>query len=250
MSLNGIAPQLSVRKLHVAYDRDVEILRGVSLTAQAGMITAVIGPNGAGKSTLVRALVGLAPIVDGRVELADNDITGFSASRLLDAGVALVPQERTIFPAMTVGENLQMGGWTRRRDRSWLRARVQSVCEEFPALGERLRERAGNLSGGQQKMLEIARGLIVEPSLLILDEPTSGLAPGIAKQVYEQITELNRRRSVTILLVDQNVRDALAVAGYVYVLAMGRNDAEGTAAELLDRLGDIVRDWMHRPGLG
>jgi branched-chain amino acid transport system ATP-binding protein len=99
-------------------------------------------------------------------------------------------------------------------------------------------------------MLEIARGLIVEPSLLILDEPTSGLAPGIAKQVYEQITELNRRRSVTILLVDQNVRDALAVAGYVYVLAMGRNDAEGTAAELLDRLGDIVRDWMHRPGLG
>lgn len=250
MSSNAIAPQLSVRNLHVAYDPDVEILRGVSLTVEGGQITAVIGPNGAGKSTLVRALVGLAPILDGRVQLAGDDITGLSASRLVSAGVVLVPQERTIFPEMTVGENLQMGGWTRRHDRSWLKGRIQSVCDDFPVLGKRLGDRAGNLSGGQQKMLEIARGLIVAPRLLILDEPTSGLAPGIAKQVYEEISELCLKGTVTILLVDQNVRDALAVAGYAYVLMAGRNEAEGIAPALLDGLDGLVKGWMQTPGSG
>jgi branched-chain amino acid transport system ATP-binding protein len=244
------SPSIVVRDLRVAYDRDIEILRGVSITAERGAITAIIGPNGAGKSTLARAIVGLAPIISGSVELDGRDVTGLRPQDLLALGLAFVPQDRTLFPEMTVQENLQMGGWLRRRDRAWLSRRIESVLDDFPLLKERLRERAGDLSGGQQKILEIARCLISDPRALILDEPTAGLAPAMAKQVYAEIENLSTSRNLTVLLVDQNVREALTLSNRAYVLSMGRNDAEGAASDVLDRLDQIVRGWMEQEGPG
>lgn len=250
MTTPGMGARLRIRDLHVAYQRDTEILRGVNVTAAPGQITVIIGPNGAGKSTLLRAIFGLAPVVGGRVELDGSDITGAPARQLLSKRVVLVPQERSVFPEMTVAENLQLGGWVRRRERRWLRDRIEVVCAEFPVLRERLREHAGDLSGGQQKLLEITRGLMIDPEILVLDEPTAGLAPGMAKQVYEEIADLNRRLHVTVLLVDQNVREALTLGNYVYVLEMGRNQAEGDRSAVLDRLDEIVRGWMGVPASG
>jgi branched-chain amino acid transport system ATP-binding protein len=244
VTTSEIGARLQIRDLRVAYQRDIEVLRGVNVAAAPGKITVIIGPNGAGKSTLLRSIFGLAPIVGGWVSLDGSDITGAPAPQLLTRRVAFVPQERSIFPDMTVAENLQLGGWIRRNDRHWLRDRIEAVCTEFPVLQHRLREPAGNISGGQQKLLEIARGLMIEPAVLVLDEPTAGLAPGMAKQVYKEIANLNRRLNVTILLVDQNVREALALGDYVYVLEMGRNQVEGNTSAVFDRLDEIVRGWM------
>ncbi|MCC6223343.1 MAG: ABC transporter ATP-binding protein [Thermoleophilia bacterium] len=236
--------------LRVAYERDIEILRGVDLSASRGKITAVIGPNGAGKSTLLRAVAGLAPVVGGRVELDGRAVTGVSTAAMVRLGVAFVPQERSVFSEMTIRENLLLGGWSRRSERVWLAERIAAVCDQFPVLGVRLDEPAGNLSGGQQKALEIARGLVSDPTVLLLDEPTAGLSPRLAQEVYEQVAALGDRLGVTVLLVDQNVREALAIAQHVYVLAMGRNDAEGAPADVLGRLDDIVRGWMQQQASG
>ena len=235
---------LSAHALRVAYERDIEILRGVDFTGKAKSITAIIGPNGAGKSTLLRAIAGLAPVIGGRIMLGDRDITGLPPRRLLEFGLALVPQEGTVFGEMTVRENLQMGGWLRRRDKAWLEQRIQSVADAFRMSQSYLRKAAGDLSGGQQKMVEIARALILVPSILLLDEPTAGLAPAMADQIYQDITRLPKQLGVTIVLVDQNVRSALSLAEEAYVLAMGRNSAQGKATDILGRLDEIVHSWM------
>jgi branched-chain amino acid transport system ATP-binding protein len=235
---------LQIQDLRVAYDRDIEILRGVNINVIPGQVTVIIGPNGAGKSTLLRAIFGLAPVVGGRVTLDHADITGLPARELLLRRMVLVPQERSIFPEMTVAENLRLGGWVRRRDRRWLRGRIEQVCAGFPVLQERIEALAGNLSGGQQKLLEIMRGLMIDPNILVLDEPTAGLAPKMAKQLYEDIAEINQRLRVTVLLVDQNVREALALGDYIYVLEMGRNKAQGDRSAVFNRLDEIVRGWM------
>ncbi len=243
-------PALVISELRVAYERDIEILRGVDLRASRSKITAVIGPNGAGKSTLLRAVAGLAPVVGGRVELDGRTVTGSSTATMVRLGVAFVPQERSVFPEMTIRENLVLGGWHRRSEHAWLADRITAVCAQFPVLGLRLDEAAGNLSGGQQKALEIARGLVSDPTVLLLDEPTAGLSPRLAQEVYEQVASLSGRLGVTVLLVDQNVREALAIAQHVYVLAMGRNDAEGAPADVLGRLDDIVKGWMQQQASG
>jgi branched-chain amino acid transport system ATP-binding protein len=241
---------LRVRDLRAAYRRGIDILRGVSLEVAPGRITAVIGPNGAGKSTLLRAVAGLVPVTGGRVELSGREVTGEPPRRLLELGLAFVPQERSVFPGMAVRENLRLGGWLRRREGAWLEERIRALAELFPVLGSRLDAPAGDLSGGEQKIHEVARGLVLEPSVLLLDEPTAGLSPGMVDQVYEEIVKLCRERQVTVLLADQNVRQALGVADHAYVLATGRNDADGTAAEIVGRLDEIVRGWMDRRGSG
>ncbi len=242
--------RLQVRDLRVAYERDIEILRGVSLTAEEGSVTAVIGPNGAGKSTLLRAVAGVAPTTRGTVELDGRPITRLPPARLVELGLAFVPQERTIFTRMTVRENLQMGGWRRRRDRRWLQQRIEDVCALFPMLRERLQSPAGDLSGGQQKTLELARGLVSEPKVLLLDEPTAGLSPKMASEIYRQIEHLRAQIGVTVVLVDQNVREALALADHVYALAMGRNDVDGTSDEIANNLDSVVRGWLQHIGSG
>jgi ABC-type branched-subunit amino acid transport system ATPase component len=248
--LIGSDPGLNVTDLHVAYDRDIEIVRGVQLTAASARITAIIGPNGAGKSTLLRAIAGIAPVVGGRVTFAGEDVTGLNPGSLLQRGLVFVPQDRTTFGEMTVYENLQMGGWLHRRQRSWLRQRVDEIFDLFPMLRVRRKEAAGDLSGGQQRILEIARSLISRPTALLLDEPTAGLSPTMALEVYERIRDLRDVAGVTILLVDQNIREALTLCDRAYVIAMGRNDAEGSGSEVLGRLDEIVRGWMARRGSG
>lgn len=243
---NRQAADLVATGLRVAYERDVEILRGIDICAAARRITLVIGPNGAGKSTFLKSMAGLAPVTGGQVTLGGTEITGWRSRDLLAHGVALVPQNGTLFPAMTVRENLQMGGWLRRREKSWLAGRVEAVIDRFNLPRALVERRAGDLSGGQQKLVEIMRSMILLPTTLLLDEPTAGLSPKMADQVYEQIAALPRDLDVTVLLVDQNVRSSLAISDDVYVLAMGLNDDQGSAIDIAGRLGEITANWMRQ----
>ena len=241
---------VDIKELRVAYESDVEILRGVSLFGAANTMTAIIGPNGAGKSTLLKGVAGVAPVTGGTVHLGGKLITKLATAQRVEAGVAFVPQEASVFGQMTVIENIRLGGWTRRKDRAWLNRRIEFCSELFASIRPHLDRRAGDLSGGQQKLVEIARGLVSEPRLLLLDEPTAGLSPIMVREVYAELARLKETRSVTVLLVEQNVREALAVADDCYVLAMGRNDTHGTAAEIAGRLDSIVRNWMSHEGSG
>lgn len=241
---------IRVRGLRVAYERDVEILRGVDLDGAANTMTAIIGPNGAGKSTLLKGIAGVAPVTGGEVWLGDRRVDGCSTVELVGAGIAFVPQESSVFGQMTVAENLRMGGWHRRGERAWLESRIEVCGNMFESIRPHLRRRAGELSGGQQKLVEISRGLVGEPAVLLLDEPTAGLSPAMVREVYRELARLRERHSVTVLLVEQNVREALAVSDHVYSLAMGANDVDGPAERIVDQLDDIVRGWMSRDGSG
>lgn len=244
------ALELSISGLDVAYERDIAILRQISFQARAEQVTGIIGPNGAGKSTLLKSIAGLAPAKRGEILVGGRAVSGTPGHRLQEFGIAFVPQEHTVFPEMSVGENLRLGGWIRRRDKAWLSRRMAACCELFPQLKSRLTTPAGQLSGGQQRLLEIARGLICEPTVLLLDEPTVGLSPQLADEVYGQLASLPKRSGTTIVLVDQNVHDCLRIADYVYVLLMGCNDTQGSAASIEGRLQDIVQGWMQRKGSG
>lgn len=225
-------PLLQVEGLVAGYD-EVDILHGVSLTVEPGAVVAVIGPNGAGKSTLFKALYGLLRPRSGRVVLrrdgAELDITGAPAHRLTRLGLNHVPQLANVFPNLSVHENLELGAYTRRDEAARL---VGAVLGRFPLLRERRRQRAGTLSGGQRKLLALARALVPEPELVLLDEPSAGLSPAAVGDVFG-ILEQIRADGVSIAMVEQNARRALALADRAYVLDMGRNRFEGTGAELL-----------------
>ena len=234
---------LEVKEIVVGYHKDIWILQGVSLTARDQEITIIIGPNGAGKSTLLKTVYGYLVPAKGTILYNGEDVTGCKPYKLVCKGIAFVPQSRSVFPDLTVRENLELGAWTFRRDRQRVKNEIERVLYNFPVLQDKLRTRAGTLSGGQQRMLELARALLVRPRTLLLDEPSVGLAPGIMKDIYTVIKSLCREHGVTILLVDQNVKAALDVCDYVYVLNMGRNDVEGPR----DLFGDgteLVRSWL------
>jgi branched-chain amino acid transport system ATP-binding protein len=241
---------IEISGLRVAYESGVEILRGVNLSGAADSMTAIIGPNGAGKSTLLKGVAGVAPVTRGEIRLGGKRVEGLPTVELVKSGISFVPQESSIFGQMTVAENLRLGGWHRRNERDWLDRRVRDCGDLFESIRPHLERKAGDLSGGQQKLVEIARGLVGEPSLLLLDEPTAGLSPVMVREVYRELARLKERRSVTVLLVEQNVREALEVADHVYVLAMGRNDTDGSSADIAGRLEAIVRNWMNREGSG
>ncbi len=236
---------LEVKGLKVAYERDIEIVRGIDLTMREGQLTAIIGPNGAGKSTLLKGIAGLAPVVGGSIRFEGRSIEGLDSASIRRHGIAFVAQEDSVFPDMTVVENLQLGGWVRRTDRAWLKERVTYCAELFPALRPHLDRRAGLLSGGLRKLVEVARGLVADPKLLVLDEPTAGLSPSMVKELYRQLESLHQR-GISILLVEQNVREALEAADHVYVLSMGRNDRDGPVAEISGMLTEIVQGWLGR----
>lgn len=241
---------LEVQGLRVAYERDIEILRGVDLVANQRTTTVIIGPNGAGKSTFLKGLAGVAPVTGGEVRLQGARIEGRASVELVAMGIAFVPQESSVFAQMTVEENVRLGGWTIRGNRAVVDQRVEACLQLFDSIKHLRRRKAGELSGGQQKLVEIARGLVAEPGLLLLDEPTAGLSPIMVREVYAQLVELKARAPVTILLVEQNVREALAVADHVYSLSMGMNDVDGSALEIAGKLDSIVRGWMSRTGSG
>ena len=241
---------LQVKGVRVAYERDIEILRGVNMVAAENSTTVIIGPNGAGKSSFLRSLAGIAPVTGGQIMLQGQDVTGKSSVELVAKGIAFVPQESSVFGQMTVEENLMLGGWTRRRDRAAVDQRVEHCINLFDSIKNHRKRKAGDLSGGQQKLVEIARGLVADPKLLLLDEPTAGLSPIMVKEVYAQLALLQAKAPITIVLVEQNVREALSVADHVNVLALGMNDIGGSAAETAGSLDSIVRGWMSRTGSG
>ena len=220
---------LAVGNLHVSYG-SIVALRGVSLQVGEGEIVAVIGPNGAGKSTLLLTVAGIVRARQGSIEFAGGSVTGAAPERLVSSGLSLVPEGRHIFGSLTVAENIALGATT-RSNRVAIAADTERVLDLFPVLRERLRQRAGKLSGGEQQMLAIARALLAKPRLLLLDEPSLGLAPLVVKQVYDAIEDL-RRGGVTILIVEQSVGRALKVADRTYVLNSGAVTISGRSAEL------------------
>lgn len=219
---------LEVTDLTVAYGL-IEAVHKISFKVPSGTVVTLIGPNGAGKSTTLNALSGVAPLRDGRILLDGQDISRWSVHRRVAAGLVQVPEGRLVLAGMSVRENLELGAY--RRPRGDVAADIRDMEARFPILYERRNAAAGTLSGGEQQMLAIARGLMAHPKLLLLDEPSLGLAPLLVRTVFEIVSEL-RDSGLTILLVEQNARQALSVSSYAYVIESGKIVLEGPAAEL------------------
>jgi branched-chain amino acid transport system ATP-binding protein len=229
---------LDVAGLSAGYHK-ITVLRGVSLSVAPGEFVSVIGHNGAGKTTLVSAILGIVPARSGHVRLDGAELAGRAPADNVAQGIALVPQERAVFPNLTVADNLELAG-TRKALHAGYPQRLAEAHELFPILKERARQRAGTLSGGQQRMLAVGIALMQAPRLLMLDEPSLGLAPVLVQQVMERIGEINRRRGVAILLVEQNVRAALNACTRAYVMKLGRMVYDGPPAPLHDR-GELLK---------
>jgi branched-chain amino acid transport system ATP-binding protein len=230
------APALRVRDLTAGYG-GLPALHGVSLEVKRGEIVALVGANGAGKSTLLRAVAGLLRPAAGRIDLEGERVDGRPAHEIVRSGIAYVPEGRHLFGRLTVLDNLLLGAFTHPDEHSRAQS-LDEVAALFPVLKERARQLAGTLSGGEQQMLAIARGLMSRPRLLLLDEPSLGIAPKLVARIYEALAAINRA-GLTLLLVEQNVRAALACASRAYVLQTGRMVREGASAELLG--SDLVR---------
>jgi branched-chain amino acid transport system ATP-binding protein len=207
------------------------ILNGVSATIRRGAITTVIGPNGAGKSTLFKTVFGLLGARSGRMTFDGVETTSFAPRRMLDAGMCYVPQGRNLFPELSVRHNLELGG-VALADRSGLGGRLDAMMARFPMLREKANAQASTLSGGQQKLLEVARGLLLDPKLMLIDEPSIGLSPILVQEVFGILKDL-RDAGVTILLIEQNARQALAISDYGLVLEQGQTRIEDTAKNIL-----------------
>ncbi len=220
---------LEIEDLHVAYGK-VEAIRGVGLVMQPGQIVTVIGPNGAGKTTLLAAAAGLLPS-RGRVIYDGVDLERLDVEERVERGFCLVPERRELFGDMAVVDNLLLGAYTRRRDRSGVRESLRQVYQRFPRLAERRRQKAQTLSGGERQMLALGRALMARPRLLLLDEPSLGLAPLMVREILRIVASL-RDLGVSILLVEQNARAALETADYGYVLEMGEVTHQGRASAL------------------
>ena len=221
---------LSVEELSAGYGK-VQILHGVALELRPGELVTMIGPNGAGKSTALKAIVGLVRIRAGRVRLDGREITGQRPDIVLRAGLAYVPQGRIVFPQMSVLENLEMGAYL-VSGREEIQAALERVYALFPILKKRQRQKAGTLSGGEQQMLAIARGLMTSPRVILLDEPSLGLSPRNVGLIFDKIVEM-KEAGLTMMVVEQNAARALAVADRGYVLELGKNRFEGTGPSLL-----------------
>ncbi len=224
---------LEINDLHVGYYKDLNILQGVSLRAREAQITAVLGPNGVGKSTLLKSIFGFVKPNQGQVRFSGRDIAGTPPHHLVDLGISYIPQHQSVFPQMTVEENLELGAWSFRSDTARIRQKIEANYERFPILRERRNSPAGELSGGMQRMVEVGRVLMTDPKLILVDEPTAGLAIMLAREVYDLLVRL-KEGGITILLVDQNIRQAINIADYVYVLELGRNRHEGPKEEFDD----------------
>ncbi len=225
---------LEIKDLYVGYYKDLNILQGVSITAQEAKITTVLGANGVGKSTLLKAIYGFLKPNSGQVLLEDQSLSGIPTHQRIDLGISYIPQQPGIFRWMTVEENLELGAWTFKRDKARIRRKLDENYERFPMLKDRRKSKAGELSGGMQRMVEVGRTLMTEPKIVLVDEPTAGLAKLLSAEVYEMLVQLRDEEGMTIVLVDQQIRQALKIADYVYVLELGRNRFEGPVEEFTD----------------
>jgi len=222
---------LALNSVFAGYGK-MTILNGVSAQIRRGAITTVIGPNGAGKSTMFKSIFGLLPVRSGTITFDGRDITNFSTRQLLDAGIAYVPQGRNIFPELSVRHNLELGG-VALSDQASLPRRLDEIIHRFPMLKDRANAQASTLSGGQQKILEVARGLLLDPKLLLIDEPSIGLSPLIVQEIFSILKAL-RDTGVTILMIEQNAKQALQISDYGLVLEQGQTRIEAEARLILD----------------
>lgn len=225
---------LEAKEVVVGYKKDIHILQGVSILARQAHITAVLGPNGVGKSTLLKTIYGYLKPSKGQIIFKDENITGINSYELSLKGLAYIPQRQNVFPNMLVEENLQIGAWPLRRDKNLVKKGIEENYKRFPILKERRKKRAGSLSGGQQRMVEFGRALMTNPDILLVDEPTAGLAPKISREVYDIMEKLKEEEGRTILLVDQNIRQAVKHSDYVYALELGKNKAQGPSEDFED----------------
>jgi branched-chain amino acid transport system ATP-binding protein len=224
-------PLLELKGLCAGYG-DSDVVNSLDLRVEDREIVCVIGPNGAGKSTVFNVIYGFLPVRRGRIRFRGQDVTGASPREMLNHGITIVPQRRSLFPQMTVVENLEMGMYL-ERDHVRVRARIDFVLDLFPDLAGRARQEAGTMSGGEQRMLEIGRALMWEPQLLLMDEPSAGLAPRIAAVVLETVLNLNQQLGLAVLLIEQNAREGLRISHRGFVLELGSLSYTGTGDELL-----------------
>ena len=228
---NNHQPVLEIKDVYAGYN-DFDILKGINLHVNPGEIVCVIGPNGAGKSTVFKAVYGFIGVRLGDVLFNKKEITHFRPQDMLHAGITMVPQLRSIFSQMTVMENLEMGMFL-ELDKTRVAGRIDYIFDLFPRLKERAKQKAGTMSGGEQRMLEIGRALMFEPKLVLMDEPSAGLAPLITKLIFENIQRLNQEIGLTVLMIEQNARQGLEISDRGYVLELGKNSFTGTGDELL-----------------
>lgn len=231
---------LTIKDLHVHYG-GIHALTGVSIEIPQNKIVTLIGANGAGKSSTLKSIMGLAKASNGSIKFNGEEITGKATTQIVSKGIVLVPEGRRIFPNMTVEENLFLGAYT-RNDKAGISKDMNWVYELFPRLKERLWQKGGTLSGGEQQMLAVARGLMSKPKLMMMDEPSLGLAPLIVKDIFNIIKEIHKN-GVTILLIEQNAKAALEVADYGYVLETGNIVLEGPGKELLNN-DDVKKAYL------
>jgi ABC-type branched-subunit amino acid transport system ATPase component len=241
---DAAAPLLELRDVTAGYAEDIDVLRDIQLSVEAGRITGLIGLNGAGKSTLVKTICGFLPPKRGSVRLRGEDISGVAPHSLIDLGICCIPQESSLFPYLSVQQNLMLPllGRPRRYDAA-KRARLDEVYTLFPMLQEKRSQPAGSLSGGQQKQLEFAKAWLQQPTLCLIDEPSIGLSPKIAEEVFVWIEKFAQAQ-MGILLIDHNVRRVVRMADRVCVLSLGRITAEGEAAEFRGNLHAQVQEWL------
>ena len=236
---------LEVKNLTVGYVENIDIISNVSLTAASGNITCVIGPNGAGKSTLLKAIYGMLEPKKGSIVLDGKEITGRKPYDLLKLGISLLPQQGGIFPYLSVENNLKAGAWTFRGDKKRIDRELEKIHVRYPFLLKKAKNQASTLSGGEQRILDLAKSLIASPSTILADEPTAGLSVKFYNQVYEELRNLKEIDKKSILLVDQNVRGAIGIADYVYVLVEGKNNMDGPKAQFGEgNVTEVVRSWL------
>jgi branched-chain amino acid transport system ATP-binding protein len=227
-----MSSRLEIAEVYTGYDR-ADVLQGVSLTVEPGSITCLLGSNGSGKTTLIRSILGLTPPRAGRIVFNGSEITRLPTHRVIAAGIACIPEGRKVFPKLTVEENLRVGAYQEPSE-AVTRTRIEEIYGTFPRLAERRAQIAGTMSGGEQAMISIGRGLMRAPKLLLVDEPSLGLSPLLVKENFNIIRAINER-GITVFLVEQNVHQTLAISHYGYVLSKGRVVAAGRPDELASR---------------
>ena len=238
------APELVLNNVTAGYFVNDVVLEDVSIRVEPGKVTVVLGPNGSGKSTSLRIMSGFLKPRSGSVTLDGVDISDLDPGARLAKGIAVLPQGRSVFPGLTVEDNLRLGAWPLRHDKSGMTDAVDAMYERYPALKPMRTRLAGSLSGGQARILEFARTLILGPSVLLIDEPSVGLAPVLVDGVYDELDRL-KDEGRTILLVDQNVAAAVGLADHVYTLAYGKNHLDGARDSFEGQLDGLIKQWLN-----
>ena len=241
--MTDTAPRLAVERMRAGYERDVPVLKDVSIEAWDGRVTGIIGANGAGKSTLLKSVLGYLKPRQGQVIFSGRDITGNRPDLNCGRGIGYLMEGHSIFPAMTVEENLLLGVWPLRRNRTRVTGALEKAYDRAPMLRERRRTNAGLLSGGQQRILEIERIGMTDPTLIMLDEPSLGLAPKLTEEMFQRVIQF-RNDNISVILIDQNIRRVAQIADYIYVLQLGEIKLEGSGPEIASDIEDIVKEFI------